>query len=108
MERTMKLLISLIIIIGLIIIYLAFAKDVKFLEILIYIMYGFSLIGMFSPTTYNNIERKYKWYNHLIGFPCTLGSWYIGLNYGGEIYVCMSILFNLVIYTVLFSRKTFN
>lgn len=85
-------------------VYLSFVKDITLFQVLLYIVIGLASIGIFLPDTYKNIDQ-YKWYNLAIGIPSSITCWYIGLNYGGDTYTYISIILNVIIYTVFLNRK---
>jgi len=101
----MRLLNSLIInSLGIFIVYLAFVKDITIFQVLLYITLGLAAIGVFLDEPYENLS-KYKWYQFALSIPSGIICWWIGLNYGGETYAYLSIILNVVIYTVLLNMK---
>jgi hypothetical protein len=89
---------------GIFIVYLAFVKDITIFQVLLYITLGLAAIGVFLDGTYENIS-KYKWYQFVLAIPSSIICWWIGLNYGGETYAYLSIILNVVLYTVILNKK---
>jgi hypothetical protein len=85
-------------------VYLAFVKDMLFFEVLIYIFLGLAYIGACIPSVYDDL-MKYKWWQYVLTIPFTLTCWYIAYNNGGEVYFFLSLIFNVIVHTVLLNKR---